>query len=77
MKNNLKILLVDDDVKNSMLLKRFIEAEGFEVTYANNGKVGLIPFTMVFTLILYCLTSTCLRWTDLNSPASSGRKTNA
>lgn len=41
MKNNLKILLVDDDVKNSMLLKRFIEAEGFEVTYANNGKVGL------------------------------------
>lgn len=41
MKNNLKILLVDDDVKNSMLLKRFIEAEGFEVTYANNGEVGL------------------------------------
>lgn len=24
-----------------MLLKRFIEAEGFEVTYAQNGKVGL------------------------------------
>lgn len=36
-----KILLVDDDIKNSMLLKRFIEAEGFEVTYAQNGKVGL------------------------------------
>lgn len=35
-----KILLVDDDIKNSMLLKRFIEAEGFEVTYAPNGKVG-------------------------------------
>lgn len=34
-------MLVDDDVKNSMLLKRFIEAEGFEVTYVNNGKVGL------------------------------------
>ncbi|MDE6480511.1 MAG: response regulator transcription factor [Muribaculaceae bacterium] len=36
-----KILLVDDDIKNSMLLKRFIEAEGYEVTYAQNGKVGL------------------------------------
>ena len=36
-----KILLVDDDIKNSMLLKRFIEAEGYEVTYAHNGKVGL------------------------------------
>ena len=37
----IKILLVDDDLKNSMLLKRFIEAEGYEVIYANNGKVGL------------------------------------
>lgn len=36
-----KILLVDDDLKNSMLLKRFIEAEGYEVIYASNGKVGL------------------------------------
>lgn len=35
-----KILLVDDDLKNSMLLRRFIEAEGYEVTYAPNGKVG-------------------------------------
>ncbi|MDE7350531.1 MAG: response regulator transcription factor [Muribaculaceae bacterium] len=37
----IKILLVDDDLKNSMLLRRFIEAEGYEVTYANNGRVGL------------------------------------
>lgn len=36
-----KILLVDDDIKNSMLLRRFLEAEGFQVTYANNGAVGL------------------------------------
>ena len=36
-----KILLVDDDLKNPMLLKRFIETEGYEVIYANNGKVGL------------------------------------
>lgn len=37
----IRILLVDDDLKNSMLLKRFIEAEGYDVIYANNGKVGL------------------------------------
>ncbi|MDE7470886.1 MAG: response regulator transcription factor [Paramuribaculum sp.] len=41
MKRALKILLVDDDMKNSMLLKRFIEVEGYEVIYANNGRVGL------------------------------------
>lgn len=38
---NKKILLVDDDLTNSMLLKRFIEAEGYEVTYASNGRIGL------------------------------------
>lgn len=37
----LKILLVDDDVNNSLLLKRFIEAEGYEVVYASDGMVGL------------------------------------
>ena len=36
-----KILLVDDDIKNAMLLKRFIESEGYEVIYAGNGKAGL------------------------------------
>lgn len=36
-----KILLVDDDLKNSMLLKRFIEAEGYEVSYAPDGITGL------------------------------------
>lgn len=41
MSKPIKILLVDDDLKNSMLLKRFIEAEGYEVIYANNGRVGL------------------------------------
>ena len=40
MKQKLKILLVDDDLKNSMLLRRFLEAEDFEVTYANNGAIG-------------------------------------
>lgn len=41
MKRTIKILLVDDDLRNSLLLKRFIEAEGYAVVYANNGKVGL------------------------------------
>lgn len=36
----INILLVDDDLKNSMLLKRFLEVEGYSVTYANNGAVG-------------------------------------
>lgn len=30
----IKILFADDDLKYSMLLKRFLEAEGYEVTYA-------------------------------------------
>ena len=41
MTKTIKVLLVDDDLKNSMLLKRFIETEGYEVIYANNGRVGL------------------------------------
>lgn len=36
-----KILLVDDDTKNALLLKRFIEVEGYDVVYAPNGRVGL------------------------------------
>ena len=39
--NAKKILLIDDDLKNSMLLKRFIEAEGYEVEYASDGRDGL------------------------------------
>ena len=40
MSNAINILLVDDDLKNSMLLKRFLEVEGYCVTYANNGTIG-------------------------------------
>lgn len=42
-----RILLVDDDLKNSMLLKRFIEAEGYEVSYASNGRAGLESYRSV------------------------------
>jgi DNA-binding response OmpR family regulator len=39
-----KILLVDDDYKNSMLLKRFLEQEFDNVIYAENGKTGWESF---------------------------------
>lgn len=41
MMKKIKVLLVDDDLKNSMLLKRFIETEEYEVIYASNGRIGL------------------------------------
>ena len=36
----IKILLVDDDRQNSMLLRKFLEVEGYEVEYAKNGRAG-------------------------------------
>lgn len=41
MNRTLKILLADDDIRNSMLLKKFLDAEGFDVSYAHNGRIGL------------------------------------
>ena len=43
----LKILFADDDLKYSMLLKRFLEKEGYEVTYAGNGLIALDQFPLV------------------------------
>ncbi len=63
MTNRIRILLVDDDLKNSMLLKRFIEAEGYEVTYANNGRVGLE---------LYAASKPDLILLDINMPEMDG-----
>ena len=40
MMDKINILLVDDDLKNSMFLKRFLEVEGYDVVYANDGFVG-------------------------------------
>ena len=58
-----KILLVDDDTRNSMLLCRFLKAEGFDVTYANNGAVGLeLYHTVGPDLILL----------DINMPVMTG-----
>lgn len=63
MMKTVKILLVDDDLKNSMLLKRFIETEGYEVIYANNGKVGLE---------MYKETNPDLILLDINMPELDG-----
>lgn len=36
-KDEIHILLADDDVQNSLLLKRFLELEGYSVAYAPDG----------------------------------------
>ena len=43
----LKILFADDDLKYSLLLKRFLEKEGYEVTYTGNGTMALEQFPIV------------------------------
>lgn len=58
-----KILLVDDDVKNSMLLKRFIEAEGYEVQYASNGVIGIEMYKEVHPDLILL---------DINMPEMNG-----
>ena len=40
MKSTLKILFADDDLKYSLVLKRFLEREGYEVTYTGNGTMA-------------------------------------
>lgn len=47
MNKTIKILFADDDLKYSMLLKRFLEQHGYEVTYAGNGKKAWEQFLEV------------------------------
>ena len=63
MSNAINILLVDDDLKNSMLLKRFLEVEGYCVTYANNGAIGWE---------LYHTSNPDLILLDINMPEMNG-----
>ena len=63
MTRKFKILLVDDDVKNSMLLKRFIETEGYEVMYAADGVVGLEMYNKISPDIILL---------DINMPRMNG-----
>ena len=41
----IRILLVDDDRQNSKFLRKFLEVEGYEVCYAENGRIGWERFT--------------------------------
>ena len=44
---HLKILFADDDLRYAMILKRFLEAEGYEVFYAGNGRIALEQYPEV------------------------------
>jgi DNA-binding response OmpR family regulator len=61
-----KVLLVDDDLKNSMFLKRFLEEENYSVTYANNGKVALELFVSLKPDLVLL---------DINMPEMNGFET--
>lgn len=43
----LKILFADDDLKYALILKRFLEVEGYEVHYAGNGRIALEQYPEV------------------------------
>lgn len=42
-----RILLVDDDRQNSEFLRKFLEVEGYEVSYAENGSKGWEKFSAI------------------------------
>jgi DNA-binding response OmpR family regulator len=46
-KTPLKILFADDDLKYSLLIKRFLEREGYDVTYTGNGIMAVEQFPVV------------------------------
>ena len=47
MKTTLNILFADDDTKYSLILKRFLENEGYTVTYFNNGLSAVEQFPLI------------------------------
>jgi DNA-binding response OmpR family regulator len=47
MKTTLTILFADDDTKYSLVLKRFLENEGYAVTYLDNGLAAAEQFPVV------------------------------
>ena len=59
----LKILFADDDLKYSLLLKRFLEQEGYEVTYVGNGRMAVEQFPLV---------KPDLELLDINMPGLNG-----
>lgn len=59
----LKILFADDDLKYALLLKRFLEREGFDVTYVGNGLKAVEQYPLV---------SPDLVLLDINMPGMNG-----
>ena len=59
----IRILLVDDDRQNSEFLRKFLEVEGYKVTYAENGRIGWEAFTT---------TKPDLVLLDVNMPVMNG-----
>lgn len=59
----LRILLAGDDLKYSILLKRFLEKEGYEVTYTGNGTMALEQFPAVKPDLVLL---------DINMPGKNG-----
>jgi DNA-binding response OmpR family regulator len=47
MKTTIHILFADDDTKYSLILKRFLENEGYTVTYVSNGFAAVEQFSVV------------------------------
>ena len=63
MKSTLKILFADDDLKYSLVLRRFLEREGYEVTYTGNGTMALKQFPVVKPDLILL---------DINTPGPNG-----
>ena len=59
----IRILLVDDDRQNSDFLRKFLEVEGYEVSYAENGRKGWEAFTMAKSDLVLL---------DINMPEMNG-----
>ena len=58
-----RILLVDDDRQNSEFLRKFLEVEGYEVSYAENGRKGWETFSAIRTNLVLL---------DVNMPVMNG-----
>ena len=65
-----KILIVDDEQGIVTMLKDYFEFHGYLVYTAMSGAEALKK--SIRSLILFCLTSICLTWTDLKCAEQSG-----
>ena len=59
----IRILLVDDDRQNSEFLRKFLEVEGYEVSYAENGRKGWETFSAIRPNLVLL---------DVNMPVKNG-----